>query len=712
MLLDLSLMPKLLEDLKHVELDFPKLRDKFERSDKSTRKKVFQVIIGGLVLLVLIIGGIFISNSVFPSGDNEIKQIEIDDHIHEEYKSFEDLEKLPEDQIYDYIEIPEEEQEPDAGRGIDLPSIPNPLDALNPFSGFQESVRDAFSEIIQQGLELFDDYVAFTPNIAKGDGDIVDARGNQISFGVNKFYNATRTIAFLLLPIVIVITGITIVLEGRMKGTQILMQSGKKVLLFMIAMVSLRFIFSLFIDLNNSISRYVLQTLVGLPGTDTLSESLLVAFGMNISDGKLEFSLEGALNLFGEIILWIGLFFLLMTLLFQFIIRFFHLLIHLIVFPIVLIISLLPGGGQFFKTYLEEVLRTIFMQPIFLIGIGIALEVISTVDEPIPKIVLGLGALSFLNIIPAIVNRFSGIMWGVAGAIAGGMMTATAIGSANKIKQGVVTGASGGKTNSVRNLAGRAIGEKIASVVPGGGTASRLMSSQTGKKSGSATLMSNQRHAGAFKQALKNGKSKSAFASLGMQPLSKSSLKQGGSKTLNKIEPDFSGVSKASLKDSESLSNKFINSNYDSFMGDYPMTEGTPSFGQLSDVSDFKAVNPQTHQLMNEIIQPTPTKVELGNTFDTSNDAHWNHVTEWYAKNESKTTGQPVEKFHDYARNPENKMNVLRRASSEGYFKAQGINTVKTVDQIQGQEPVNKYYQVQKLKVKQSKSPIKKSVKK
>jgi hypothetical protein len=334
----------------------PKLRDKFERSDKSTRKKVFQVIIGGLVLLVLIIGGIFISNSVFPSGHNEIKQIEIDDHIHEEYKNFEDLEKLPEDQIYDYIEIPEEEQEPDAGRGIDLPSIPNPLDALNPFSGFQESVRDAFSEIIQQGLELFDDYVAFTPNIAKGDGDIVDARGNQISFGVNKFYNATRTIAFLLLPIVIVITGITIVLEGRMKGTQILMQSGKKVLLFMIAMVSLRFIFSLFIDLNNSISRYVLQTLVGLPGIDTLSESLLVAFGMNISDGKLEFSLEGALNLFGEIILWIGLFFLLMTLLFQFIIRFFHLLIHLIVFPIVLIIIAKKRGLYSYQQSLSRLI--------------------------------------------------------------------------------------------------------------------------------------------------------------------------------------------------------------------------------------------------------------------------------------------------------------------------------------------------------------------
>jgi len=705
-------MPKLLDELKQVELDLPSLKSKFDKSDKTTKQRVFHVLLGGLACLVIILIGIFLSNQYLGNENRSLRQMNLDTHSHEEIKSFEDLQELPEDEIFDYIVIPEEEQEPDAGRGVDLPDIPNPFDSLNPFSSFQESIRDAFSEIIQQGLELFDDYVAFTPNIAKGDGDIVDARGNQISFGVNKFYNATRTIAFLLLPIIIVITGITIVLEGRMKGTQILMETGKKVLLFMIAIVSLRFIFALAIDLNNAISSYVLQTLVGLPGTETLSESLLVAFGMNVADGKLEFSLEGALNLFGEIILWIGLFFLLMTLLFQFIIRFFHLLIHLIVFPIVLIISLLPGGGQFFKTYLEEVLRTIFMQPIFLIGIGIALEVISTVDEPIPKIVLGLGALSFLNIIPAIVNRFSGIMWGVAGAIAGGMLTATAVGSANKVKQGIVQGASGGKSNSVRNLAGKAIGEKIASVVPGGGTASKLMTSKTGGKATSATLMKNQKNSGAFKQALKGGKAKSAFASLGMKPLSKSNLSDGGSKSLNKIEPDFSGVSKASLKDSENLSSRFIESNYDSFMGDYPMTDGTPSLNQLSDISDFKAVNPQTHQLMDQVIQPTPTQVELGKTFDTGNDVHWNHMTEWYAKNEAKTTGKPAEKFKSYAENPANKMDVLRRASSEGYFKSQGINTVKTVDQIQGEKPVTKYYQVQKPKTKPNKSNIKKKPKK
>ena len=57
-------------------------------------------------------------------------------------------------------------------------------------------------------------------------------------------------------------------------------------------------------------------------------------------------------------------------------------------------------------------------------------------------------------------------------------------------------------------------------------------------------------------------------------------------------------------------------------------------------------------------------------------------------------------------------MNVLRRASSEGYFKSQGINTVKTIDQIQGQEPVSKYYQVQKPKAKPNKPPIKKLKKK
>lgn len=703
-------MLKLFQQLKNIRIDTG-IKERFHKSDKATRKEVYKILTIGAVAFIGILIAIFLSG-FFARDEPEVIIPEPQPvekvYINEDTFTLEDLQELSRDEIWDLLDIPEDPDEQE-GKGLELPniqlpSIPNPLDLINPFSGFQESIRDAFSEIIQQGLELFDDYVAFTPNIAKSDGEIVDTRGNPIPLRVNKFYNASRTIAFLLLPLVIVLTGVTIVLEGRIKGMQVLMDTGKKVLLFMFAIVSLRFIFSLAIDLNNAIARFVLQSLVGLPGVETLSESLLVAFGMSISSGKLEFSLQGALNLFGEIILWIALFFLLMTLLFQFVIRFFHLLIHLIMAPIVLIIALLPGGGQFFKTYLEEVLRTLFMQPIFLIGIGIALEVISSVNEPVPKIVLGLGALSFLNIIPAIVNRFSGIMWGIGGAVAGGILTASTIGQAGKVKQGLVQGATGGKSGSIRNLAGRAIGEKIASFVPGGGVAGGAGKLATatgaigGGKAVSANLMKGQQSAGAFKQALKGGKADSAFKSLGMKPLAKDSLIQGGKQTLNKIDPDFSGISKVSLKDSENLSSKFINSNYDSFMGDYPLVEGSPSLGQLTNVSDFKAVNPQTHELMSSVLQTQPVKADLGNTFDSSNDTHWNHLTEWYAKNEAKTTGKPMEHFQTFANNPANRMDIVRRGSSEGYFKSQGINTVKLTDNVSGGEPVTKYYQVQKPK--------------
>lgn len=704
MLLDLLQMLKIFQQLKNIRIDTG-IRDKFKKSDEATKRDIYKILAIGLLSFLIVTLAVFfsgiLSNENPEKATPEIRPVQ-EIYIDDKTLTIDDLEELNREEIWDLLDIPDEPVD-ENGQGLELPSIPNPLDLINPFSGFQESIRDAFSEIIQQGLELFDDYVAFTPNIAKSDGEIVDARGNPIPLRVNKFYNASQTIAFLLLPLVIVLTGVTIVLEGRIKGMQVLMDTGKKVLLFMFAIVSLRFVFSLAIDLNNAIAKFVLQNLVGLPGVETLSESLLVAFGMNISSGKLEFSLEGALNLFGEIILWIALFFLLMTLLFQFVIRFFHLLIHLIMAPIVLLIALLPGGGQFFKTYLEEVLRTLFMQPIFLVGIGIALEVISSVDEPVPKIVLGLGALSFLNIIPAIVNRFSGIMWGIGGAVAGGILTASTIGQAGKIKQGLVQGVSGGKSGSIRNLASRAIGEKVASALPGGAVvsgASKFAGGTTmgGGKATSATLMKGQQNSGTFKQALKGGKADSAFKSLGMKPLAKDSLVKGGNQTLNKIDPDFSGISKVSLKDSENLSSKFISSNYDSYMGDYPLVEGSPSLGQLANVSDFKAVNPQTHELMNSVLQTQPIKADLGNTFDSSNDTHWNHLTEWYAKNESKTTGKPLERFQTFANNPANKMDVVRRASSEGYFKSQGINTVKLTDNISGENPVTKYYQIQKPK--------------
>ena len=52
---------------------------------------------------------------------------------------------------------------------------------------------------------------------------------------------------------------------------------------------------------------------------------------------------------------------------------------------------------------------------------------------------------------------------------------------------------------------------------------------------------------------------------------------------------------------------------------------------------------------------------------------------------------QVIEK---YVQNPENRMGILSKATSEGYFQSQGIQTVKVVDQVQGQKPVSKYFPI------------------
>jgi len=653
---------------------------------KDERKLVKKVIFTGIFLFLLIVVGLVVFEK--HHGNKQTTQTEQEEYILDgKPHTLEELKEYDKNEIIDILDIPEEPKTTD-GKGLDLPDV-DPLGDLNPFSSFQESVIDAFSEIIQQGLELFDDYVAFTPNVANNDGHIHDARGNGITIGVDKFYSASRTIAFLVLPIVIVVIGITMIVEGQVKGMQLLLASLKKIILFVIALAAYRFIFSIAIDLNNAISKYVLETLVGISDNGTLSGSLISSFGLSVVEDKLQFSLADTLNSFGEIILWIGLFFLLVTLLFQFIIRFFHLLIHLVTFPIVLVISMLPGGGQFFRTYIEEILRTLYMQPIFLIGIGIALEVINSVNEPIPKLILGLGALSFLNIIPSIINKFSGVLWGIGGGLAGGLLAASTIGSASKLKKGITSVAGGRQNNSIKNLGNRSSTDKFALATP-------LGSSDTAAGKRSSSLVSSK--PGAFKNTLaKNGKN-AAFKTIGMKPLAKKDLIKGGTKNLSKINPDFSRINDVSLKDGEALSRRFNSENYSPSLGAYPLIEGSPTFSQIANISDFKAVNPQTHQLMESVLQSQSTQVDLGSTFDTSNENHWNHLTEWYAKSESKSTGKPVKSFKPYINNPSNKMNIIRKASDQGYFKAQGVKTVKVTDQAQGQNPINKYYQVNKSK--------------
>lgn len=565
------------------------------------------------------------------------------------------------------------------------------FDIFNPFSSFQQSVVDSISEIVMQGLELFDDYVGFTPNIAKNDGQIVDARGKNITIHVDKFYNATQSVAWLLLPLVIVITGTYLVLEGSVKGMYLLQEVAKKTLLFVIGMVAMRFLFATAIDLTNGLDRFVLNKLVATSQSGTLSESLLTALGLQIINNKLEFSIASTMNLFSEIILWIGLFFLLVTLLFQFIIRFFHVLLHIIMFPIVFIIGLLPSGEQFFKAYIEETLRALFMQPIFLIGIGIALEIITSVNEPVPKVILGLGSLAFLNLIPAIVNRFSGILWGVGGGIAGGIVAGATINQARKAKEGIVAGMSGGKSSSVRMWASKALGESIMSKLPMGNTVGKV--AQTGS-SIQGSISKAKSLAGSFKSSVMAGEgSKKSFATLGMKPLDNRALKDSGTQTLYSLSPSTDKIQDLSVKDGTLLANGLKQSTYSSAFGSSALVEEPASINQMMDLSKISFSNPNTTQYVSEAVQASPVEINQGKTFDTSNPKHWGHITDWYTKNEMLTGAKPsvVEK---YVQNPENQMGILSRANSEGYFQSQGIQTVKIIDQVQGQKPVTKYYPI------------------
>ncbi len=658
------------------------LKNKVQAANKKQKSLIRKLFIAGVIAMLVIGVMQILFTFVFHEDVLTQPQLPVEENV---------VDDLPDGS--GVLDLPGETEE--QGRGQ---TIPDPIDLLNPFSSFQESIVDAISEILLQGLEMFDDYVAFTPNIAQRDGQIVDARGNNIPIHVNKFYNATQSVAWMLLPLIIVITGTYVVLEGSFKGIMLLKEVGKKVILFVIGMVAMRFLFATAIDLTNALNRFVLHNLVG--GADTLSESLLMSLGLEIVEQKLEFTIQGTLNIFAEIILWIGLFFLLVTLLFQFIIRFFHLLLHIIMFPVVFVIGLLPSGGKFFSSYIEEVLRTLFMQPVFLIGIGIAIEIISSVDEPVPKVILGLGSLAFLNLIPAIINRFSGILWGIGGSVAGGIVAGATIGQARKMKEGVVSGASGGKSSSLRNLAGKTIGSAIVSKLPIGGTAKKAVDAGIKAKEATSTV---SKGAGAFKQAVSSGKSaKTAFAKVGMKPLDGRSVKDvKGEKTLYSTAPNFDAVKDVSVKDGNILANGYKQEN--SAFGEYPLTEKPASIHQMMDLSSASFSNPSTSQHLEGAVNAQPVQIQQGRTFDTTNDKHWNHVTQWYRKNEILEGKHNAKQIQSFVSDPNNKMQIIKKAQNEGYFQSQGIQTVKIQDKIKGQKPVTKYYQLKSRKNKNEK---------
>lgn len=637
-------------NLKNLQkIRFSELKDRFNKASIDKKKDIIRICLISLGLLIFTLLGIIFSF------------------------------KLNQPKIYippqDTIEINDNPKIPDG--------IGDTFDFLNPFSSFQASITEAISQITKDAISLFDDYVAYTPNIAES--TIQNIRGENLGVSLDRFYTVTITIAWLILPLLIAINGSFIVLEGSFRGRQIAIELSKKVLLFVIGIIAMRFILSLGIQFTNALNNYVLSNLVSNSTQGILSETLVKAFGMSLDGNTLNFSLLNGLNTFAQIILWIGIFFFMLTLLFQFIIRFFHLILHFILYPIVFAIGLLPGGGQFFKTYIEEIVRSLIVQPVFLIGLGIVIEIINSATGPLTKIILGLGSLAFLNLIPAIINRFSGILWGVAGAVGAGIVGAATIGSLSKVKEGFTRKVTGGE-KSFRSASGRILGDALLGTVPGLSKGRNSYSQKYPQKS-NLQVIPNTSRTGSFRQAVDSKGGRLAFASLGMKPIQK--LIQEGTTNLYRSVPDFSRIKEVSLQDKKVLSDMFNKSNLTSS----PLVTGRQSFQDMVDLSGFNPASPKTTNALSEIINPKSEKFNLSNVFSANDPAHWNHLTEWYAKNQIKVNGKSMDHHLKFANDPVNKTEVLRKASNEGYFKAQGVKFVKTTDQV-NKKPITKYYEV------------------
>jgi hypothetical protein len=646
------------------------LRVKVSKADKATKKSIRNLMIfSASLFLIILFFQIFIVKPQFSSPVSYENEATANESL------------LVVDDLYALV-TPEfdadKAQKERYGIGFNL---------LDPVGSIVDPINEALSSLVGQVLGLFNNFVGSTPNIAETDGNIYGL-GSEVPINVDKFYNVTNTIAWLLLPLLIVINGATILVEGSFKGQQLLMQLGKKILIFIVAMVITRYFFIEAINLINQINLLIIQNLIGNSSSSTLSEAILTALGIGVNDGKLALDDGAGFNVFAQAIIWAGLFFFLCMLLFQFIIRFFHLLLHMVLFPIFYTIALLPGGGSTLKGYIEEIVRTLVVQPVFLIGLAIVLEVIRSGNGSVTKLVLGLGALTFLNTIPIIIAKASGLMW----AMGGGFLSAMTLGQAAMAKKNIVAGVTGEKSGSLRAWGFKKVGEGIANGVGVGGG---------GYKNGSVGITKAgvaSKGGSVFKQALNSGgKTSGAFEKLGMSPLDGASLKpESKSKTLFSNSPDFGAISDVSLKDSDRLSSAFMHSNFDSSFGSYPMTESPASINQLADLSGFTPSNPTTTSLIESSVKHNKSNVQMGKTFDSSNSQHWGHLSTWYAKNESLTNGKPVESYQKFINNPSNKKEILKKGMSEGYFRSQGINTLKVADNTGGKGEVNKYYQVKK----------------
>ncbi len=563
---------------------------------------------------------------------------------------------------------------------------------IDPLGSILDPIVEAINKLVQEVLNLFDNFVGSTPNIGRNDGEIYGF-GSEVPIQIDKFYNLTNALAWLLLPLFIVMNGAAIIMEGSFKGRELLMQLGKKVLIFVIAMAATRYILVQAIDLMNAINKLIIQDLIS-GNSSLLSQAVLSAMGVQSDGSKLSFPDSGGFNPFAQAIIWGTLLCFLVLLLFQFIVRFFHLLLHMILYPVIYVIGLMPGGGQFLRTWIEEIVRTLIVQPIFLLGFAVVIEIIKGGNGSVAKIVLGLGAVSFLNTVPIIVNRISGFLWTMGGGIAAGMFAMGTVGQASLLKKGIVAGATGEKSGSLRMFGAKGIGRAITGQNPLQGLGGN----------GKGIIEQGKNFAdkgGVFKTAMKNGeKTSGAFGKLGMTPLDANSLKPDSpTKSLFTNTPNFGDISKVSVKDSNRLSSAFTASNLGGSFG-FPMTEQQSNINSVANLSGFTPSNTQTNSLLDSSISHKQMNVSMGKTFDTSNQAHWGHLTNWYAKNESMSSGKSVQSYQKFINNPQSRNEILQKGQSEGYFRSQGINTLKVTDKTQNGEPINKYYQLNKPQVK------------
>jgi len=141
-----------LNSYKTIEKQALDMKDKIKKAGKEEKRLINKLFIVGIILTIIIgvlqIAFFFVYRSKIQEPVFQ-KQTEIEQQIENE---------LPNDS--GVLDLPEEE----FGRGQ---TTPNQIDIFNPFSSFQESIVDAISEILMQGLELLTIMLHLRPTLQK-----------------------------------------------------------------------------------------------------------------------------------------------------------------------------------------------------------------------------------------------------------------------------------------------------------------------------------------------------------------------------------------------------------------------------------------------------------------------------------------------------------------------------------------------------------------